>query len=880
MKRFYILFVMFVMLGNWLNVTSAQDVVQIPDAGLAAIVQINLGLDPEEPITQQELQKLIVLDINRELTDLSDVHTALLDAIRGGAGIKDLTGLEYATNLQSVNLPSNAITDITPLTQLTQLRALGLRDNKVSDLTLFAQLTQLVVLELNDNQIRDVTPLAQLTQLSFLGMARNQIRDITPLAQLTRLSFLDISDNPISDLMPLAQLTQLSQLLAGFIQTRDITPLAQLTELCWLFLDGNQIRDITPLTKLTELRDLGLSDNQISDIALLARFTHLEYLELAANQIRDITPLTKLTELTILGLSDNRISDIAPLARFTHLESLDLSANRQLSDIGAIVHLVKLTTLGIPEHLSVKAAPIVALRAEQKAMKLPEVTVYRERLLPSREHNNCPVPQGLGFVEVDAATRPPMYWSDTATDTLSGLTKDDIELLIPTFQNATSFAVDVSAGKLYWTEKTSETTGKIWRANLDGSNIEVVKDLTSVPLGIAIDTLNGTLYLTNSWGKIQRMNRDGSNFQPNFITDLEAPQHIALDVAGGKLYWTEKTGDTTGRIRRANLDGSNIELVKELNGVLLGIALDTENGTLYLTNAQGKIQRMNLNGTDFQPDFIIGLEAPKGIAVSGDKIYWIEGHRIRRASLNGENIEDAVTGLSSPSLLVLGIPTPSDDMPSPREVPEPITDTPADVNKDGKVNKADLLLVATALGETAPTNPRLDVDSDGTVAIVDLLLVVENLDDPGVGAAPTLTGAPTAIDPQVLAEHLNLLRMTSDGSVRYLRAIAFLEGMLAATRPIETRLLANYPNPFNPETWIPYQLATDADVQILIYDAQGVLVRRLVLGYQPAGYYTGSSAAAYWDGRNSLGERVASGVYFYQLLTDEASPLRKMVILK
>ena len=101
-----------------------------------------------------------------------------------------------------------------------------------------------------------------------------------------------------------------------------------------------------------------------------------------------------------------------------------------------------------------------------------------------------------------------------------------------------------------------------------------------------------------------------------------------------------------------------------------------------------------------------------------------------------------------------------------------------------------------------------------------------------------------------------------------------------AATPAQTGLLANYPNPFNPETWIPYQLATHTDVRILIYDARGILVRRLELGHQPAGIYTSRSRAAYWDGRNALGERVSSGVYFYQLQADSVSLLRKMVILK
>ena len=98
--------------------------------------------------------------------------------------------------------------------------------------------------------------------------------------------------------------------------------------------------------------------------------------------------------------------------------------------------------------------------------------------------------------------------------------------------------------------------------------------------------------------------------------------------------------------------------------------------------------------------------------------------------------------------------------------------------------------------------------------------------------------------------------------------------------PVETSLLPNYPNPFNPETWMPYHLAKPSDVTITIYDTRGSVIRRLELGHQPEGYYTSRSHAAYWDGRNNVGERVASGIYFYQLQADNMSLLRKMLILK
>ena len=88
------------------------------------------------------------------------------------------------------------------------------------------------------------------------------------------------------------------------------------------------------------------------------------------------------------------------------------------------------------------------------------------------------------------------------------------------------------------------------------------------------------------------------------------------------------------------------------------------------------------------------------------------------------------------------------------------------------------------------------------------------------------------------------------------------------------------PNPFNPETWIPYQLSAAAEVAITIYDVTGNVVRSLNLGHQAAGYYRGRPQAAYWDGRNNLTEKVASGVYFYQIQAGQFSATRRMLILK
>lgn len=104
--------------------------------------------------------------------------------------------------------------------------------------------------------------------------------------------------------------------------------------------------------------------------------------------------------------------------------------------------------------------------------------------------------------------------------------------------------------------------------------------------------------------------------------------------------------------------------------------------------------------------------------------------------------------------------------------------------------------------------------------------------------------------------------------------------VLVKAVPREFRVYQNYPNPFNPETWIPYQLPERSRVVVRIYDMMGRLVRVMDLGWKEAGYYLDRSRAVYWDGRNELGEEVASGVYFYQVQAGRFSEVRRMVIMR
>ena len=205
-----------------------------------------------------------------------------------------------------------------------------------------------------------------------------------------------------------------------------------------------------------------------------------------------------------------------------------------------------------------------------------------------------------------------------------------------------------------------------------------------------------------------------------------------------------------------------------------------------------------------------------------------------------------------------------------------------DVNQDGAVNTKDLELVASQFGQS--NRDAADINKDGVVSILDLVLVAAAFGE--MPAAPSahqqILEPLTAADVQRWLTDAKSVEI-KDTTVR--KGIIVLEQLLAALTEAptilkETILLPNYPNPFNPETWIPYRLAKAANVTLTIYDSNGRLVRSFDVGHRTAGLYERRDKAVYWDGRNEKGEKVTSGVYFYHLTAGQYSATKRMVILK
>ena len=225
----------------------ASSEIEIPDPNLERAIREELGLPSHLPVTQQVMLQLFGLSAE-------------------DAQIKNLTGIEYAQNLEGLHMRNNTVSDLTPIADLSRLESL----------------------ELSRIPIEDLSPIEDLTELRELYLSGCGITDITPIQNLTKLVVLNLGGNRITDLRPLSNLTALET----------------------LWLQANYIVDISPLANLTQLKDLNLVDNQIKNVGALANLTRLERLAISANPILDFSPIQGLS------LIDLRYDEVCVLPGF------------------------------------------------------------------------------------------------------------------------------------------------------------------------------------------------------------------------------------------------------------------------------------------------------------------------------------------------------------------------------------------------------------------------------------------------------------------------------------------------------------------------------------------------------------------------------------
>jgi len=259
-----------------------------------------------------------------------------------------------------------------------------------------------------------------------------------------------------------------------------------------------------------------------------------------------------------------------------------------------------------------------------------------------------------------------MYWTDVGLHKILRANADGtgIEEVLSTgyFYSPLGLQLDVSLGKLYWTQEWYDSG--ICRANLDGSSQEDVVGDVAHASAIALDAANGKIYWIG-WSEygIWRANTDGSGKEKLSSYPVVSSGGMGIDPAGGKLYFTSWGWDA-GWAGRANLDGSGVEVLVRNLGQPSGMALDLTHGKMYwVSRRYGTIQRANLNGSSLE-SLVTGLGTPGEVAVdvSAGMVYWTDfgTKKIQRASMDGTGIVDLVTGLALPAAIALEeIPTRS-----------------------------------------------------------------------------------------------------------------------------------------------------------------------------------------------------------------------------
>ena len=815
--------------------------------------------------------------------------------------ISDITAVAALTNLTTVKLGGNDITDISALSGLTKLTTLELHANNITDVSALSGLENLQTLKIADNDIADLSPVAFVPDVDVEIAPAVKIENVPQEAQMGAFNVIIVFSRGVTfdldnDLLTLGgDATATATVEQNTDPDRPHTFIATLTptssgELTFNVPAGvvmagpdnllntaseTYTLQVEPAPITTEVQppiqnvedwmpeaNLRAAVREALEVGADATFTQDDVSELteltaALSEISDLTGLEHATNLTALYLHYNDITDISALSGLTKLTTLDLQ-NNQITDISALSGLTKLTTLYLHYNDITDISPLSSLINLQTL------------IIEGNDITDVSPLAGISNVSIEV----PAHIPDPA---LAGAVRTRLDLdaeapiTLADLQTLTEFVVPVA-----FNSKVKDLTGLEHATNLTTFRIANSKVTDLSPL-------SGLTNLTE------------------------------LDIASNKITDLSPLSELTGLTKldlNFNTRLRNIEPLTKLTAL-------TELNLMY-TNVR---DLSALSGMTALTDLRLLSGAPLALARISDisalagltslKVLYSEAQDISDISalaaltslttvkLGGNDITDisALSGLTKLQTLTLVQNPILDTSPLYALTQDNLTDVditisqypPWDVNADGSVDADDELLVTTALGQTGDdiADPRTDVNADGTVDNADLLLVTDNLDE-AEALAPSRNSIASlldramleSLDPEALAAQLAILHAESDGSLKYLRAIGLLESLLAALQPEETRLLANYPNPFNPETWIPYQLATAGKVRITIYDTQGKVVRRLDLGHQREGYYTNRSRAAYWDGRNSVGERVASGIYFYQLQTDDASYLRKLVILK
>ena len=657
----------------------------------------------------------------------------------------------------------------------------------------------------------------EMATLTDLRAHDANIRDLTGLAFATRLEEIRCNNNLISDLLPLTDLVNLRVIELRDNVISDLSPIAGLINLEWLIVTRNSIPDLSPVEELINLIGLAAEDNLISDLAPLSGLIKLERIWLHENLPIDLSPLTGLISLiSFHSWGTPIISDLTPLADLPKIREIDICGG-EISDLSALANAMGLKELSFAGNEIWDLSPLANLTG-----------LVRLNLENNEITDVSPLAGLINLASLNLANNEISDFSplDPLPASKFIIRRDN--------PGSTPDAPKIEGPWLWVIAPTDGMSGS--KAAASGRDfLSEISDGEVTELAIATEgAMAGEPVGDKIWtvGKLSR--RGGNN-----INDMVNATALGLGDINHHVAYGSITLESLSQQRTKMFVGSGDAVKVWLNGVVI------------------HSKSVDRDADDYREDFPVTLE-------EGTNILLV-------AVYEGEGWWSGFFGFDANAEFVVNLRGPSILVDRPRV---------ADINEDGKVSILDLILVARDFEKIKPIYSQTDVNNDGKVNISDLILVAQSMDAEGANAAPSAIAMNGAISPAVIRAWIAQAQIENDGSLVFQNGIANLQRLLASLIPERTALLANYPNPFNPETWIPYQLAAPTEVTLHIFAVNGTLVRTLDLGPQPAGVYQQRARAAYWDGRNQLGESVASGVYFYTLTAGDFTATRKMLIKK
>ena len=792
------------------------------------------------------------------------VRDAIVFEALGVSNVADVTVAHLAA-ISKLNLNAKSLTLVqsTDFNGLTGLTGIDLGSNSLTSVSALSGLTQLTSLRLNNNSLTDISALSGLTNLTELDLSSNSISSISNLSGLTNLTYLNLSSNSITDISALSGMTSMVTLDLRNTSITNVSALSGMTSLSTVYISGTSISDYAPLRTLMAANSNLSIDININNKA--PAFTD------GTSTTRSIAENTKAGENigSAVAAKDADNDTLTYTLGGTDAAAFDLFSTTGQLQTKAALDYEKKSSYAVTITVDDGNDGSDSIDVTINVTNVNDAPTFTDGSITTR-YVDADAASGINIGDPIAATDDE---NDTLTYTLGGTDAASFSIVDTSGQLQTSAALDENTESYSVTVSVSDGKGgsdSITVTISTGTPITPVRDRTTQVRDAIVAAVTGVTNADDvteahlaAITVLNLVSKSITALKAGDFSGLTGLETLNLNHTSGNANEKNSISDISmleGLTTLTSLDLSDnrISDISVLSGMTSMTELNLDNNSINDISALSGMTSMtalsmpNNNVVDVSP--LSGMTSLTFLSVAGNPI---SNYATIRTLLSHSLVTFDIGLNNNPPTFTEGATTTRrvrENTAAGEDIGDPVAATDTDnhtLSYSLGGTDADSFSIVSTSGQIQ-TKAALHFPTKSNYTVT-----VTAYDGNNGGARITVTI-------RVLADISELLAPSLESSVI----------------PENTVLLSNYPNPFNPETWIPYQLAKPAEVIITIYDIRGSVVRVLALGHQAAGIYQNRSKAAHWDGRNHFGEKVAAGVYFYMLKAGDYAATRKMLIQK